>query len=127
MPTWIAIIISPFIAAALGGLGWLLIWIGSVREHKSEVTKLMHEIRIDIKKILGRTRSKLMEGASPLTLNEKGRIVSEQIAATEWAEQVAKEFTDKIQGKEEFEIEQLAFDYVNDVRLQTNGTNILLS
>ncbi len=65
--------------------GRLLMWIGGVNEHKSEVSEFMREIRADIKKIFQRLPSKTLDRGSPVRLTALGDEVAKQIGARKWA------------------------------------------
>ena len=64
--------LAVLLVAALAGLVWLSKWIGGVNEHKSEVGRLMQEIRTDIKKIFQRLPSEALDRDSPIRLTDLG-------------------------------------------------------
>ena len=92
--------------------GRLLMWIGGVNEHKSEVSEFMREIRADIKRIFQRLPSKTPDRGSPVRLTALGAEVAKQIGARRWAVNQAGALRERVQGRAPYRIQDFAFEYV---------------
>lgn len=113
------LIANPLTYAVLLGAGGTLVsigvWVGNVNADRKSFKEFMKEIGNDIRKILDRLGPpKTLEHDSPLTLSDIGKKISRRIDAKQWAGATAKTLIDRIPGKEDFEIEQIAFDYINE-------------
>ena len=111
-----AVIIA--VVTALIGIG---IWIGKVIFNLSalntSLSDFMKEIRTDIKKIFERLPSPTLSENSPLGLNALGQSISGKLRGRTWAEQVAKQLADTVQGKSPYEIQSQCFDFVEEAEL----------
>ena len=100
------------IVVALGAGAKLMMWIGSVNEHKKFIgTTLggfMAEIRHDIKQILDRLPPLPVASGSPLRLTDRGNA----IAAQEWTARVAPTLVTPAEGMLPYEIQELCSEYV---------------
>ena len=84
----------------------------SLDDHKNTLSSFMAEIRDDIKQILTRLPPATVAGASPLTLTDLGKSVSQAIGGSTWAELAAITLAERAQGKQPQEIQELCFTYV---------------
>lgn len=103
------------LTVALGFLSLVLAlgkWMGSINEHKKQVTAFMDEVRDDIKKILGRLPPTTTTGSSPLALTDFGDEISKDLGAKGWAQRTADRLRDQITGKQDYEVQEFCFDYV---------------
>ena len=126
IPVWvIPAILSGGVGLAL--VGTLLTvgrWVGkletkheaiekTVTNDRSSFTKLMDEVRNDIKAILSRLQPlSPVDRESPLRLNDFGRELADCVGAAEWARMVA----DSVRwwgGLPEYEVDERAREYVN--------------
>lgn len=90
-------------------------WVGGIKEHESEVAKLMDEIRRDIKKVLLRSPPPpAATAASPPRLTDYGEDLSEKLDAKTWAKMEANSLHRQGQeiGNKPFEIEEFSFEHV---------------
>ena len=77
MEAWIAITI----VAVASSLGWLLMWVGGLKEHKSEVTKFMAEVRETLRSILLRLPPVPTGTTSPRHLTDYGETIRDKVGA----------------------------------------------
>lgn len=96
-------------------------WVGDVntdrknfRDFMTEVRKDITEVREDIKKILRRSPPAPVEEGSPLTLSDLGKEISETLHTHEWAEDVATTFSERVKGKEPYQVHEMCFDYIKN-------------
>ena len=87
-------------------------WVGGINEHRNTVKDTLAEIREDIKSILKRIPPPTVASESPLHLTDFGQDISEQLDARSWARRTAAELRDKVEGKQDFEVQEFCFDYV---------------
>lgn len=95
-------------------------WVGSVNSDRKNFKEFMQEIRSKIDDILLRLPRKppsiLLESESPLRLNEKGRELSNELDAAEWAKRTAGQVKDDVEGKEAYDIQEFSFKFaIKDV------------
>lgn len=88
-------------------------WVGGVNEHKRVVTSFMAEIREDVKKLLRRTGTAAVAGASPLRLTDLGNTIASELDTTSWAKRTAEGYRDLTEGKRPYEIQEFCFEYVS--------------
>lgn len=93
-------------------------WKGKVDEQRGTVAKFMDEIRSDIKNIFDRLPPAVVTGKSPLHLTDFGEKIAIWMSAATWAAQVAPALRNDVQGKQPFEIDEIAGSYVQK-RLST--------
>ena len=114
-----AFVILGAVVMGLLGAGWYMLyhakWRGAVDADRSTFKKFMDEVRDDIKKILGRLPPAVVEGHSPLRLNDLGKIVSEEIDARAWADRIVPTVSNKLENHEAFEIQDFCFVYVTQM------------
>ena len=113
MDSWVAIVV---VAVAIA-LGRLLMWIGGIKEHKSEATKFMKEIRKDIKKVLLRLPPIPAAETSPCRLAGYGERIRDEVGATAWAEQEADILRPRVASKEPYEIEEISVAHAREASL----------
>ncbi len=114
------------VAVAVGsGLVWFLMWVGSVKEHKSAVTKFMDEIRDDIKKILRRLPAAPVGAGSPVALTDYGEEIAKAIDATEWVRIHADTIRATISGKAAYEIKEISFEYAREQELSPSMREVM--
>ena len=101
------------------GLVWLLLWIGKMQEHRSNVSKFMDEIRGELRDIRSNIgdifrgmRDAPVAGSSPLHLTAIGKKMADELNANEWARTLAPKLTDEVAGKEPFQIDNFCERYV---------------
>lgn len=91
-----------------------LIWVGRMTEFKSATTKLLEEIREDVKKIFDRLPPATVASDSPLRLTNLGEKIGKELDAREWAaEQIEKRGLTG-EGKLPYEVQEMCRDYVHD-------------
>ena len=86
-------------------------WKGAVDSDRIAFKEFIKEIRDDIKEIFKRLPAPPTISDSPLRLTEFGERLAKDLDATEWVNTVAKQFEDKADGKEDFEIQEMCFEY----------------
>ena len=89
-------------------------WVGSVSEHKTTVTKFMDEIRDKIDQILVGLSGDVLRGKSPVQLTELGKKVSEDLSAKDWAKRIVPSIRSSVANKEPYEIHDFCYDYVRN-------------
>lgn len=105
--------LAVLLVAALAGLVWLSKWIGGVNEHKSEVGRLMQEIRTDIKKIFQRLPSEALDRDSPIRLTDLGDEMATRIDAGAWAAKEAVALRERVEGRSPYRIQNFAYEYAH--------------
>lgn len=113
MENWIVPIVLVAIAAVTA-IGKLIYWMGEVNADRKGVNDFMKEIRSDIRKILRRLPAPTIKSGSPIQLTELGRSISDDLHARDWVERTAPSLTERVRGKQPFEIQAFCFDYVKD-------------
>lgn len=100
---------------AIGGLIFACgRWVGAVNSDRKTFKDFMAEVREDIKEILGRLPTKVVDSTSPIRLTELGRRVSAAVGAQALADELARNLLPQAEGKRPHEIARLCTDYVND-------------
>ncbi len=115
------------VAVVVLGIGTLLwkggMWVGRVNTDVSGLQDFMREIREvvmpeirrDIKRIFERLPAPIAEENSPLRLTDYGKRMAEFLEAHEWATEVAPSLVSRVRGKEPFEVDEFAEEYVADI------------
>lgn len=117
MENWLPAIIvagTAAVIAAITGIVKFSRWTGAVDEQRSESGKFMKEIRDDIKEILGRLAPSPLAGGSPLRLTDLGHSISTRLDGKAWASRTAQEMKERIKGMQDYEINDIAFAYINE-------------
>ena len=83
-------------------------WTGMVDSGIRELKDGQKELRDDVKTILGRLPSKVIESGSPIRLTDLGVEVATALKAETWASDAATRLEEEVAGKRDFEIEQFA-------------------
>ena len=105
----------PVTLVAIGSaVGWLLIWIGGMKEHKKTVTEFMTEIREDIKTLLNRVPPAPATTNGPLRLTDYGEEISAALDAPSWAKRQAEGLRSGVLGKQPYEIDEVSSAYVRE-------------
>lgn len=99
--TWV---LALAVAGALIRTG---MWIGAVNADRHSFKASLEEIRKDIKKILKRLPSRVVEGASPVRLTELGRKISRCIGAESIVPDLAERLQERAADMEEYEVYEL--------------------
>ena len=86
-------------------------WTGMVDSGIRELKDGQKELRGDVKTILGRLPSKVIESGSPIRLTDLGVEVAKDLMAESWASDAATRLEAEVAGKREFEIEQFSLEY----------------
>ncbi len=91
------------------------VWVANVnadrKEFKKLIKKLVNKVDRILSYLLGLRDSPVITKNSPLRLTELGGQISENIGAEEWAESEADTLLEKAEGKDQFEIQTMAFDH----------------
>ncbi len=89
-------------------------WQGEVNSDRESFRSFINEIRNDIKDILKRLPPTPVTSASPIRLTELGEKISLAINAGDWAKAEAGKLVCEVEGKDQFEIQSIAFQYANE-------------
>ena len=89
-------------------------FMGETRTFMGDVRTFMGETRADIKGILKRLPSTMVEGESPLRLTALGKTTSETLAASSWAQKTANQLAPRVKGKHPYEIQEFCRDFVRE-------------
>ena len=89
-------------------------WAGAVNSDRDSFKEFMAEVRDDIKEILGRLPPRTVAGASPLTLTDLGRRVSQRLGASAIARDLAPLLHGAAAGQSEYDIQAMCFSYIED-------------
>ena len=103
------------ITAILGGLTALVavaVWVGRMTEFKSGTTRLLEEIREDVKKIFDRLPPAAVASGSPLRLTDLGEKISAELNAREWASELIEKEGLTATGKLPYEVQELCQGYL---------------
>ena len=107
---WIGIIsVMSVLIGAIFGIGR---WVGTVNANQTSFKAFMTEVRDDIKQILTRLSPATVTSGSPLRLTDLGRAISQTLDASEWAEGIAQTLTERIKGKQPYEIQDFCLEYI---------------
>ena len=110
--------VIPSIIVAVVTIGALIFkfgkWVGSVDSDRQDFREFIKEVRDDIKEILGRLPPTSVAGGSPLQLTNLGENISKTLGAREWAEKIAVKLSERVEGKQPYEIQNICFDYVKE-------------
>ena len=98
--------------ALIGAIFAIGTWVGGMNTFRNTVGDTIKEIRDDIKKLLERLPAKPIAPGSPITLTDLGKSISEEIGGSIWAKDQVEKFFPDVQGKNQYEIQELSFDYV---------------
>lgn len=120
--TWLPWVIAISASAAVLGVAITLVvilvksgkWIGAVDSDRAAFKEFMGEVRADIKRLLNWQGSPTVGGASPLSLTEIGRIVSEALDLPAFAQKIAPAVAERVSGKPAYDIQEFCFDYIRD-------------
>lgn len=108
---------ATYVIATIAVIGAVLrigLWVGSVNEHKTIVTKFMKELRDKLDQIFLRLPAETVGGISPFTLTDLGKRISEELSAKDWAARIAPDLRASVTGKEPYEIRDFCYVYVRD-------------
>lgn len=111
---WTNPLVWIFCVTIVTGIGSAIWWASSTHNTLSSVKGDVRDIRHDIKRIFDvLLRRGLTDSSSPITLNELGKSVSDQVKAKDWAKATAQELSAKTKSmSKEFEIHQFCENYV---------------
>lgn len=111
----------PVVCLVLGGIAWLLVWIGGMRafhktteENIKKIFDVLDKIREDINRGLFGQISKTDAGDSPRALTELGIDISVKLKTKDWAEKQIGEVASRVEDKKPYKIEKFCFDYAVD-------------
>ncbi|MXW97373.1 MAG: hypothetical protein F4Z89_01990 [Acidimicrobiaceae bacterium] len=123
---------------ALIGMG---IWAGRVTTKQASFSEFMKEMKGEIKEInanvariltrLDRLDRDVIASESPLRLTDLGEQVADALEADDWAEKIAEDVFDEVEGKRKYEIQIFSFEYAKDEdnffarRIGANSRNCL--
>ena len=88
------------------------VWKGKIDESVSSLKDLVTEIRTDIKEIIRRLPSGTLKEGSPLELSDRGKRISDDLEAKDWAKRTSKELIDQVIDKEDFEVQEFSESYL---------------
>ena len=87
-------------------------WRGEVDTDRKGFKEFMDEVRSDIKLILGRLPSRVVEGASPVRLTDLGETLAKELDAHTWVVSHAESLLPKCEDLKEYEIYNLCGEHV---------------
>ena len=99
------------------------IWAGRVMTKQAAFSEFMKEMKGEIKEIstnVARILTRLdridrdVISESPLRLTNLGEQVADTLEADDWAEKIAEDVYDEVQGKRKYEIQIFSFEYAKD-------------
>ena len=131
VPGVIVALITLYLAKRTESRSWSE-WKGGIGEFKTHVETTFREIKDSIDKIresISSINSRLahLSGLvghnSPISLTDKGREVSAELEGSEWAIKEASRLADRIEGKNEYEIQEFCFEYVREDFTPDNELN----
>ena len=85
-----------------------------VRNGINEISRGINEISRGINEVLRRLPPAPVAKDSPLTLTDLGKEMSKTLHAREWAEDVATTFSERVKGKEPYQVHEMCFDYIKN-------------
>ena len=112
MSEWLSTPVS--VVALLGVLTaiWgMARWTGKVDSGIEALRDGQKELRNDVKTILGRLPSKVLESGSPIKLSSLGLEIARDLDAEAWASEAAVRLKAEAEGKRDFESERLSREY----------------
>lgn len=89
-------------------------WEGEVNSDRAEFKTFMDEIRAKIDRIFERLPPSPVASGSPLKLTELGERISHVLNGKDWARDHAREFSGKLAGKTNYEIQEMCKNYTRD-------------
>ena len=115
--TWIATF--TIATASFAGFVKAVLWFGKLHNGEKDFRKFVGEIkdeitdiRTHITEIFKRLPEPAATGASPLQLTEFGHKLSKKLKAEGWAAELAPKLSSKVAGKQPFQIDEYAENYV---------------
>lgn len=119
---WLPWVIAISASAAVLGVAVTLVvllfksgrWIGAVDSDRAAFKEFMGEVRADIKRLLNWHGSPTVGGASPLSLTEIGKVVSEALDLPALARKIAPAVNQRVSGMQAYDIQEFCFDYIRD-------------
>ena len=100
-------------------------WYGSVNTDQANFKEFMQEIRDRIDQIFLRLPPAVAASQSPVRLTDLGKAISEDLDAAAWANEIAITVKNKVQGKEEYDIQHFSFKYIDDYPYTDEEQSIL--
>lgn len=108
-PTVIALI------AIISAFGKYREWKGEVNSDRKSFTEFMVEIRGKFEEILARLPPpQTVAGKSPLALTDFGKVISQELSAKEWAEDIGPKLIEKVADFKEYEVYEYCVEYVTN-------------
>ena len=101
------------VLGAIVALAGAVFWAGRMTEFKSNTSKMLQEIRDDVKKIFDRLAPTSVTSGSPLRLTELGQKISRELNAQSWAQRVSEDVSGLATGKEPFEVHEISANFVS--------------
>ena len=83
------------------------------------INKSIDEIRNDIKDIFGRLPAETFKSNSPRTLTDLGKEISENLKASDWAEEHSTRIFSSFQDKQPYEIDRYSFEFVEKIAMSS--------
>ena len=112
MPEWIETtegLIAVFGAVLVAGM-----WIGGVNTDRKAFKAFMQKVDKNIKEIFERLPPRAVIEDSPLRLSALGDTIAKELNAQGWAAEVAKTLAHKITTKTQYQVQEMAFEYVEN-------------
>lgn len=91
-----------------------MMWIGSVNEHKSIVTRYMETTDGKLDSLLDRIPAATVAKGSPLRLTELGEEIAVALDALSWASQAAEQLRDRVDTSDPYETQAFSFDFIHN-------------
>ena len=100
---------------AISGLLKLFYWKGTVDTSLSGVKDTLSEIKTDIGKIFDLfMQSGVTSSNSPISLNDLGRTISEELNARKWAEDKTGNLVELLRDEQPYTIQSMCFDFAGE-------------
>ena len=100
----------------LVGIGATIWWASSIHTRVGNLSKLVTEIREDIKKIFERLPSKeTVAGLGPFQLTDLGKEISTELKAKDWARYIAPSLSEAVKSMEEISAYDLCVSYISEI------------